>query len=97
VQDHITGKNKEQTIDVCYLDTTYLNPKYAFPEQEDVIKACADMCVRYNDDPLVLDTLKSESAGMASFVRKDSQPSLKQEDSDVNIKEEPSDSTITAN
>ncbi|KAI4842464.1 DRMBL-domain-containing protein [Aureobasidium sp. EXF-8845] len=92
VQDHITGKNKEQTIDVCYLDTTYLNPKYAFPEQEDVIKACADMCVRYNDDPLVLDTLKSESAGMASFVRKDSQPSLKQEDSEVNIKEEPSDS-----
>ncbi|KAG9743519.1 DRMBL-domain-containing protein, partial [Aureobasidium melanogenum] len=68
VQDHITGKNKEQKIDVCYLDTTYLNPKYAFPTQEDVIKACADMCVRYNDDPLVLDTLKSESAGMASFV-----------------------------
>ena len=46
VQDHITGKDKEQKIDVCYLDTTYLNPKYAFPEQEDVIKACADMCVR---------------------------------------------------
>ncbi|KAG9678731.1 DRMBL-domain-containing protein, partial [Aureobasidium melanogenum] len=93
VQDHITGKNKEQKIDVCYLDTTYLNPKYAFPTQEDVIKACADMCVRYNDDPLVLDTLKSESAGMASFVRKDSQPSLKQEDSDLKIKQEPSDST----
>ncbi|KAH0297853.1 DRMBL-domain-containing protein, partial [Aureobasidium melanogenum] len=93
VQDHITGKNKEQKIDVCYLDTTYLNPKYAFPTQEDVIKACADMCVRYNDDPLVLDTLKPESAGMASFVRKDSQPSLKQEDSDLKIKQEPSDST----
>ncbi|KAG9688394.1 DRMBL-domain-containing protein, partial [Aureobasidium melanogenum] len=93
VQDHITGKNKEQKIDVCYLDTTYLNPKYAFPTQEDVIKACADMCVRYNDDPLVLDTLKSESAGMASFIRKDSQPSLKQEDSDIEIKQEPSEST----
>ncbi|KAK6000137.1 hypothetical protein QM012_004125 [Aureobasidium pullulans] len=93
VQDHITGKNKEQKIDVCYLDTTYLNPKYAFPTQEDVIKACADMCVRYNDDPQVLDTLNSESAGMASFVRKDSQPSLKQEDSDVPIKQEPSEST----
>lgn len=93
VQDHITGKNKEQKIDVCYLDTTYLNPKYAFPTQEDVIKACADMCVRYNDDPQVLDTLNSESAGMASFVRKDSQPSLKQEDSDIKIKQEPSDST----
>ncbi|KAI4729789.1 DRMBL-domain-containing protein [Aureobasidium sp. EXF-10728] len=93
VQDHITGKDKEQKIDVCYLDTTYLNPKYAFPEQEDVIKACADMCVRYNDDPLVLDSLKSESAGMANFVRKDSQPSLKQEDSDLKIKQEPSEST----
>ncbi|KAG9592121.1 DRMBL-domain-containing protein, partial [Aureobasidium melanogenum] len=93
VQDHITGKNKEQKIDVCYLDTTYLNPKYAFPTQEDVIKACADMCVRYNDDPLVLDTLKPESAGMASFVRKDSQPSLKQEDSDPKIKQEPTDPT----
>ncbi|KAH0257345.1 DRMBL-domain-containing protein, partial [Aureobasidium melanogenum] len=93
VQDHITGKNKEQKIDVCYLDTTYLNPKYAFPTQEDVIKACADVCVRYNDDPLVLDTLKSESAGMASFIRKDSQPSLKQEDSDIEIKQEPSEST----
>jgi DNA cross-link repair 1A protein len=93
VQDHITGQNKEQKIDVCYLDTTYLNPKYAFPEQEDVIKACADMCVRYNDDPLVLDTLKPESAGMANFVRKDSQPSLKQEDPDPTTKPEPTDST----
>ena len=93
VQDHITGKNMEQKIDVCYLDTTYLNPKYAFPEQEDVIKACADMCVRYNDDNLVLDSLKPESAGMASFVRKDSQPSLKHEDSDLAIKQEPSDTT----
>ncbi|THX68080.1 DRMBL-domain-containing protein [Aureobasidium pullulans] len=93
VQDHITGKNKEQKIDVCYLDTTYLSPKYSFPEQEDVIKACADMCVRYNDDPLVLDSLKSESASMAKFVRQDSQPTLKQEDSDMKIKQEPSDST----
>ena len=45
VQDAVSGKTKEQKIDVCYLDTTYLNPKYAFPSQENVIKACADMCV----------------------------------------------------
>lgn len=43
--DKITGRLKQQTIDTCYLDTTYLNPKYAFPNQEDVIGACAEMCV----------------------------------------------------
>ncbi|KAL1964851.1 hypothetical protein VTN77DRAFT_6353 [Rasamsonia byssochlamydoides] len=50
VIDEVTGKPQQQRIDVCYLDTTYLNPKYAFPSQEDVIKACADMCVRLNED-----------------------------------------------
>ncbi len=40
----------QQKIDVCYLDTTYLNPKYAFPSQEQVIKACADMCVSLRKD-----------------------------------------------
>ncbi|GAM90961.1 hypothetical protein ANO11243_090080 [Dothideomycetidae sp. 11243] len=45
VLDAVSGKKRDQKIDVCYLDTTYLNPKYAFPSQEAVIKACADMCV----------------------------------------------------
>ncbi|OLN88793.1 DNA cross-link repair protein pso2/snm1 [Colletotrichum chlorophyti] len=44
VQDAITGKKRQQKIDVCYLDTTYLNPRYSFPPQNDVIKACADLC-----------------------------------------------------
>ncbi|KDN65868.1 putative DNA repair metallo-beta-lactamase [Colletotrichum sublineola] len=44
VQDSISGKVQQQKIDVCYLDTTYLNPRYSFPPQNDVIKACADMC-----------------------------------------------------
>jgi DNA cross-link repair 1A protein len=95
VQNHVTGKNKDQKIDVCYLDTTYLNPKYAFPEQDHVIKACADMCVRYNDDPSVLESIKAESASMASFVRKDSQPTIKPEFTDDNdqIKQESTDDT----
>ncbi|KAJ4402245.1 DNA cross-link repair protein PSO2/SNM1 [Gnomoniopsis sp. IMI 355080] len=39
-----SGKIKQQKIDVCYLDTTYLNPRYSFPPQNDVIRACADLC-----------------------------------------------------
>lgn len=50
VVDEHTGKPRQQRIDVCYLDTTYLNPKYAFPPQEDVISACADLCVRLSKD-----------------------------------------------
>lgn len=38
------GRIKQQKIDVCYLDTTYLNPRYSFPPQNDVIRACADLC-----------------------------------------------------
>ncbi|PSR82205.1 DNA repair metallo-beta-lactamase-domain-containing protein [Coniella lustricola] len=38
------GKIKQQKIDICYLDTTYLNPRYSFPPQTDVIRACADLC-----------------------------------------------------
>ncbi|KAK0724006.1 hypothetical protein B0T21DRAFT_373009, partial [Apiosordaria backusii] len=41
--DAITGKTKHQKIDVCYLDTTYLNPKYSFPPQKEVISTCAEI------------------------------------------------------
>ena len=33
-------------IDTCYLDTTYLNPKYCFPPQPQVIEACAALTRR---------------------------------------------------
>jgi DNA cross-link repair 1A protein len=33
-------------IDTCYLDTTYLNPKYCFPPQPQVIEACAQLARR---------------------------------------------------
>lgn len=41
--DAISGRTKQQKIDVCYLDTTYLNPRYSFPPQGDVITACAEL------------------------------------------------------
>ena len=89
IQDKLTGKTKEQKIDVCYLDTTYLNPKYAFPSQQDVIKACADMCVSLarqtpdqNDE---WEQMKRQRAGgsMVNFV--------KRENSKSEVKEEPTE------
>jgi len=74
VRDVISGKTREQKIDVCYLDTTYLNPKYAFPTQEDVINACADMCISLNPSVEGKDdgweTMKREraGAGMVQFL-----------------------------
>ncbi|SGY79443.1 BQ5605_C008g05133 [Microbotryum silenes-dioicae] len=38
---HPAVKNKR--IDICYLDTTYLDSKYCFPAQELVIEACAQL------------------------------------------------------
>ena len=67
VLDAISGKTREQKIDVCYLDTTYLNPKYAFPTQDDVIKACADMCISLSsavtDKDDAWEVMKRERAG----------------------------------
>lgn len=54
VMDAVTGQTKNQVIDTCYLDTTYLTPKYAFPSQSDVIDACAQMCVSLSKD--IVDT-----------------------------------------
>ncbi|KAL8792884.1 MAG: hypothetical protein Q9195_004526 [Heterodermia aff. obscurata] len=79
VVDAVSGKNiAQQKLDVCYLDTTYLTPKYAFPSQEEVIQACADMCVSLSKDFIDQDdsweqTKKERSgSGMVKFVRKDS-------------------------
>ena len=67
VVDSITGRTKQQQIDVCYLDTTYLNPRYAFPPQGDVIKACADLCVGLKDENASWEVARGSSS-MANFV-----------------------------
>ena len=83
IVDTITGKSiAQQRLDVCYLDTTYLTPKYAFPSQEEVIGACADMCVSLSKDFIdendSWEKTKKERAGtgMVQFVQKDSRPEI---------------------
>ncbi|OAA49873.1 DNA cross-link repair protein [Beauveria brongniartii RCEF 3172] len=51
VADFVSGKLRRQKIDICYLDTTYLNPRYSFPPQNDVIQACADLVAKISPDP----------------------------------------------
>lgn len=93
----VTGKKTaQQKLDVCYLDTTYLTPKYAFPTQEDVIKSCADMCVSLSkdfvDESDSWEQTKRERAGsgMVKFVRKDSEIKNK---ADIQTEETPEDTT----
>ncbi|QGA21046.1 hypothetical protein EYB26_008756 [Talaromyces marneffei] len=73
ILDAKSGQSRQQRLDVCYLDTTYLNPKYSFPPQADVISACADMCVRLSNEQgdrnEVLELHKHEKAdAMAKFL-----------------------------
>ncbi|KAJ5153618.1 DNA repair metallo-beta-lactamase [Penicillium coprophilum] len=65
VTNPVTGKPRQQHLDKCYLDTTYLSPKYGFPAQEDVITACSELCVRLNQEAGVgIDTGKNGAGGL---------------------------------
>nr|OQO16017.1 hypothetical protein B0A51_15836 [Rachicladosporium sp. CCFEE 5018] len=104
VQDAVSGKSKEQKIDVCYLDTTYLNPKYAFPSQQTVIQACADMCVSLSkhtpDASDGWEQMKRQRAGegMVKFIQRESTEAVAAEEppdgteSNVKLERNPSDS-----
>ena len=87
VLDAVTGKKRQQKINVCYLDTTYLTPKYAFPPQEKVIQACVDMCVSLSKDKVdqfdAWERTKKARAGsgMVKFVEK-GLDQVKKEDAD---------------
>ncbi|KAI1189072.1 DRMBL-domain-containing protein [Nemania serpens] len=97
--DAISGKVKQQKIDVCYLDTTYLNPRYSFPSQHDVIRACADFCKSLSGDPSTadeaFDSLKREkgSTTVNSFFSKEEKNAtaiaVKSENSDVKVVNDP--------
>ena len=96
IVDAVTGRNlAQQKLDVCYLDTTYLTPKYAFPSQAEVIKACADMCVSLSKDFVdendSWERTKKERAGdgMVKFVRKSSIKEEGDEDEmEINLEDE---------
>lgn len=59
---------KQQKINICYLDTTYLNPRYAFPSQEEVITACAEACINLTNGT---DDFTKTGNGMIKFVKSD--------------------------
>ncbi|KAJ5900112.1 hypothetical protein N7495_004856 [Penicillium taxi] len=82
----VTGKPRQQKIDKCYLDTTYLNPKYAFPDQVDVINAACELCVRLNEEAGVgIDQGKFTTGLMNKFLSSVTGTANEQESKPPNI------------
>ncbi|UKZ77518.1 hypothetical protein TrVFT333_005241 [Trichoderma virens FT-333] len=71
------SKSRQQRIDICYLDTTYLNPRYSFPPQGDVIQACAELCGSMSADPNCSDDVwqrsekSAETGTMSKYFQSD--------------------------
>ncbi|KAI0164647.1 DRMBL-domain-containing protein [Xylariaceae sp. FL1272] len=94
--DKVSGKTRQQKIDICYLDTTYLNPRYSFPPQNDVIGACADFCRSLSRDTYAADDAlnalrrgKNTTSVSQYFPKdKDSTAKVKSGDTDGNGKED---------
>ncbi|KAK6383904.1 DNA cross-link repair protein PSO2/SNM1 [Exophiala oligosperma] len=88
----ITGQLKQQVIDTCYLDTTYLTPKYSFPSQSDVIDACSQMCISLSKEIVDLnddwERTKADRAGstMKKFLEQGESTLPKQEGDDSDRK-----------
>ncbi|KAK6517823.1 hypothetical protein TWF506_005000 [Arthrobotrys conoides] len=64
---------RKNRIDICYLDTTYLNPKYAFPPQKQVIEACMELCVSLDKEveegkELGFGECRKEGGGIEKFT-----------------------------
>lgn len=89
-------------IDTCYLDTTYLNPKYCFPPQPQVIEACATLARRTvvglseTAPPLqdAKEDIKPDVYGATEYHQEKSKEMMqgwlvKKEDSDMDVKQEP--------
>jgi hypothetical protein len=84
-------------IDILYLDTTYLDPRYAFPAQEDSVKAACEIVMQrvlkepstQDDDP-VNPRLESFFASSRSDSATDKSASEKADDSNVEPEEEES-------
>ncbi|KAG9119609.1 hypothetical protein FRC07_005296 [Ceratobasidium sp. 392] len=60
-----------QRIDIVYLDTTYLNPKYCFPPQSMVIDACAQLAKQYvlGEKSKSLPALPSKQTSMGGWFK----------------------------
>ncbi|KIX01673.1 uncharacterized protein Z518_09399 [Rhinocladiella mackenziei CBS 650.93] len=89
VVDGVTGQTRQQVINTCYLDTTYLTPKYAFPSQQDVIDACAQMCISLSkeivdpEDGWERTKAERASSAMKEFLARSEKNVIKEEDPDA--------------